>query len=126
MWRTGNTFHYVDASRKAHLYVIICQDGDIPSKCVTVNITTIHNDLYDKSYVLDAGDHPFIKKPSSVFYKGAYIDAVESLERARRRGEIWRDDDIDTRILVKMQRIALISPMTRNEVKDFLKKYLKI
>ena len=48
---------------------------------------------------------------------------MATLERALRRGEISRDDDIDTRVLVKIQRAALESQMTSHEVKDFLRKH---
>ena len=122
-WRTGNTFHCRDVGSKAHLYIIICQDGDSPMECVIVNVTTIHNDLCDKSCVLDKGDHPFIKQPSSVLYRKAEIAKVEALERAARRGDIWTDQDIDPRVLVRVQQAALRSTMVSGDVKAFLKKH---
>lgn len=125
---TGNSFRFFDAGTTAHLYVIIAQDAEPPSQCLAVNVTTIRNGPYDKSCILEPGDHACIKNRSWIFYRQAAIWQVAVLNRKLRSGDIWQDRDnlFDWKILKRIQEGALQSDQMAHINKDFLRKHLGI
>ena len=140
-WKVGNTFfrkfdrRYEDRktrlvldkdAEREHLRTVICQDGDPPSHCVTVHITTVDEAPYDRACVLSSG-HWFIDHDSWVVYHGAEIIPVSTLEDLYRHGDIRRDDDdMHPLAVVKMLQGGLNSKHTPKEVKEFLRKHLRI
>lgn len=120
---TGNTFQHKDTEKYPnHLCVLICHTGNPPQECVVVNVTSIQGTCIDKSCLLRAGDHPFITRPSYVFYRKANISAISAIEEAEKCGVVWKDKDMTSAVLARIQQGALDSAMTPNEVKDFLRK----
>lgn len=53
----------------------------------------------DTTVLLRVGDHPYLTKPSCIFYKDARYATVESLMNAFNSGMFLEDDRMDTTIL---------------------------
>lgn len=87
------------AGKTNHLH-IICSDIFFSAdrgahSVIAVNITSIKDGLtYDDSCVLHAGEHPFIKHPSYVYYKEAVIYKVELLQQRIKKGEVFIKEDV--------------------------------
>lgn len=63
----------------SHLWIILTDlDGD--GKVVIVNVTSLRPDTADKTTVLRAGDHPFIKHDSVVYYADARFADANQIE----------------------------------------------
>src|SRR6266404_6519415 len=83
----GATVHMPSGARGSHLFVIL-NDG---AQCagygpglhfLSVSVSTIRLGIYhDKSCLLRAGCHPFVKVDSYVHYGGARIDSDADLGR---------------------------------------------
>lgn len=75
----------IPANSASHLHFICNDPVFYPNKgkdCVLlVNISSIKPGmLHDTSCVLDVGDHPFIKKPSFIYYRMAEIYTVAGIQ----------------------------------------------
>jgi hypothetical protein len=50
--------------------------------CVFVGISSIRASVpYDATYVLAPGDHPFVQRPSYIYYKGVRIEPAQQIDR---------------------------------------------
>jgi hypothetical protein len=78
---SGDTFllRYPVQSEKMHLYIVICAPfrSNATVLIVPLNSTTI---LTDNTVIMELGDHPFIKRSSSVSYNLIQVMAVADLE----------------------------------------------
>jgi hypothetical protein len=69
-----------------HLHFICCDTVFYPhlgKDCVlVVNISSIDDDLeYDKTCLLDVGDHPFVTHQSYVYYRKAAVYGANNISR---------------------------------------------
>ncbi len=65
----------------SHLFVLITKPQGIPPKSLAVNFTSYKaGDEFDKTVVLEGGEHSFIKKRSMVNYAKAVIVDINYLE----------------------------------------------
>jgi hypothetical protein len=127
-WCTGHCFHFKDTDKKSHLYVIIAQDADPPTRCLVVNVTHIREGKpYDDSCVFAGGEHRCIPDPSWAWYKKAIICGVDKLEDNRRSGQqLWQEEKefFDSDILMRLQTGGLHSPEMSPDNREFLGRYL--
>ena len=77
----GDTFLAPNTSKSTeHLWVVITHP-DEAGFAVCVNITT-KRPLSDTTVVLGLGDHPFVRKPSVVYYTDAQLLDLRKIESA--------------------------------------------
>lgn len=89
------------AGRKNHLHVICNNPIHYPiNNCdyvLVVNITSIYPNVpYDKTCLLNTGDHDFIKHPSYVFYGDAIICQVPNIMLRVKNNDIIPHKDMPT------------------------------
>ena len=105
-----------------HLYIVLT-DPDSAGNQVIANITT-REQWKDQSCVLDAGDHPFIRRESVVNYAEASVASEAKISEAVRRRLFEPDLPVSQEVLDKVQAGALVSsqiePKAKNAVKAAL------
>ncbi len=68
-----------------HLWVLITQADPATGEAIMVNITT-QRPHSDTTTILVAGEHPFVRNPSVVFYADARMVDTALLDQAIYRG----------------------------------------
>ncbi len=119
MIEAGQTFK---RSHGDHLWIVISKPDSATGRMVVacVSLTTDAH-WKDQTCILDAGDHSFVRHRTVVGYDRAELRDVNALTRAMSSGQIIGDDDLSESLLLKIQRGALTSKRTPNEVKDLLR-----
>lgn len=105
----------------AHLWIVISDPAADSDRVVSVNLTTkriLRNE--DHTCVLDVGDHPFVRHPTYVNYRGARITSNAELDDEFRSNVIKLDGGASTELLAKLISAAHKSPFTAREVKSIL------
>ena len=82
----GDTAHLVTGS--PHLHIVLCPPIGRDNEVIVVNITS--NIRSDPTTILHRGDHPFIRVPSAVFYRGAYKKRCCEIEELFEKKGKWR------------------------------------
>lgn len=113
-----------------HLHFICCDPVYYPNlgrDCVLgVNISSINDGTeYDHSCILDAGDHPFIKHPSYVYYRKADIFGSESISRNVAEGNFSIHDPCSDQAFNKILQGFESSNELRFKIKRFYENYCK-
>lgn len=113
-----------------HLHFVCCDLVFYPKQakeCVLlVNISTIKQDIdYDLTCIVEVGDHPFVTRPSYIYYRKADIFGADSLSRNVAEGAFQVhqpcSDELFTRILNGFD----ISEDVRLKVKKFYSNYCR-
>ena len=114
-----------------HLHVV-CNDPVMDVRkgkdaVLIVNVTSIKEKLpeYDKSCILNVGDHPFIKHPSYVYYKGAVVYGVDSLAAAVDSGEYTAKQDMLDETFRRVLHGFEITDETPYKITKFYEKHCK-
>jgi len=83
--KAGSTLYIPSGPAGNHLFVILNDPADFkifPSQsCVLVNFSTVRKAPYDKTVVVDAGVHPFLKDKSYVRYRSVKCERAADLEK---------------------------------------------
>lgn len=90
-----------------HLHVICSKPFFNPAtgeiSVVAVNISSVKDRTrYDKTCVLEKGDHPFIRHKSFVYYKGSTIFRISKIQQGIETGEITVLENVSEQILKKV------------------------
>lgn len=89
---------------------------------VAVNISSVKTGYpYDKTCILDKGDHPFIKHKSYVYYKQAAIFRVEKIKYGIEAGDITVLENVSEEVLQKVIAGFEASPFTPAKILKALK-----
>ncbi|MEI8309896.1 MAG: hypothetical protein WCH98_03980 [Verrucomicrobiota bacterium] len=99
-----------------HLWVLITQADPVTGEGIMVNITT-QRPHSDTTTILGAGEHPFIRKPSVVFYADARMVGTELLDRAIQSGSYRANAPFAASVLARIQAGIALSPMTPRKIK---------
>ena len=99
-----------------HLWLLITNPHPQTHEAIMVNVTTLRPDS-DKTMVLDVGDHPFIKKPSIIFYADARAVNVHLLDDALRRGTFRPHAPFAATLVARIQVGLTSSPFTPKKIK---------
>lgn len=102
---------------KPHLWLILTDPIGIPARVVAVMVRTVTT-FTDKTVVLNAGDHPFIRHQSSVHYSSARFFRVKAIQRALRRKQGYLQEDMSAELLQQVRRGLLDSPFTIPAVRE--------
>ncbi|MCW7547751.1 hypothetical protein OO184_07330 [Photorhabdus sp. APURE] len=111
-----------------HLYIICCDPVFYPKKTKTcflaVNISSLKPDIpYDRTCILNCGDHPFIRHPSFVFYGRADIFGSVTVEQHMSAGDIKIHEPCGDSVFNRILSGFDISPHVTLEIRNFYKKY---
>lgn len=109
-----------------HLFFILLGPQKLPDhggaeQFISVSVTTIYPGIpYDKSCVLDSGDHPFIKHPSYVTYRKYRIDPRDHVEQMVSAG-LWKPHfPCNPDLIAKIKFMACDSKTMPKDVKAYL------
>ena len=106
-----------------HLWVLVTRalpeigEAIKNGEAIMVNITT-QREHSDTTTVLNAGDHPFIDRPSVVFYADARPVVPADLDRAVMGGAARTHRAFETTVLARIQAGMEQSPMTPRKMQE--------
>ena len=129
----GDTFHYGESNSTRHLHIVICESTRSSEPVIVVSVNTQHG-WTDTTLVLQVGDHPYIKHPSSVSFGRVTTIPVSVLiladEASQRIAPGFRNFDHDSPVtpdlLKRVIQGALDSPLTPKGMKRAIRDRLGI
>jgi len=114
LWRAGRAFTLTGhAAGPPHLWFVLT-DPD-PSKVVAARVVTARPHT-DKTVILAAGDHPFVRHDSSVDYGSATFLVVGKVQAAIKAGRCHLQPDMSAALLEQVRKGLLASPRTMHAV----------
>ena len=105
-----------------HLWVLITAPDPATHEAIMVNITT-RRPHSDTTTILNAGDHPFIQKPSLVFYSDARIVDTRLLDQAIQRGAYRSHAAFSPQVLARIQAGVAASMLTPKKIQTAFQKF---
>ena len=99
-----------------HLWVLITNPDPATHGAIMVNVTT-QRPHSDTTTILNAGDHPFVKKPSVIFYADARVVDTRLLDAAVKRGAYAGHATFQPAVIAKIQAGVAASPFTAKKIK---------
>lgn len=97
MIEPGDTFLLAFHEEPRHLWIVVAVDR-AGGECLLVSLTTLRNNK-DQTVTLQPGEHPFVKRPSVVFYAQPKIWPLAALENAQRDGRAERQEPLSPELL---------------------------
>lgn len=80
-----------DGSSEAHLFVVIFDTNKTTDKTILIPLCSIHpRRYYDKTVVINPGDHDFVKAPTFLDYSSAIVKTSAKLDEMIIKGEARR------------------------------------
>lgn len=119
MIRPGDTFVLAFSGEGRHLWIVAATSK--AGECLLVNLTTLRHNI-DQTVVVRAGEHPFITRPSAVFYAGARICRTAALLEAQRDGRATPHGRLERKLLELILEGFRASPHTPRKVLDWLRR----
>ena len=98
-----------------HLWIVLSDPNLDNDRIVIVDITTWRDRaifLNDASCIVEAGEHPFVKKKSYVFYREARITSQSDMEKCIAVGLMTPQEDCRPELLERVLVGASQSPQT--------------
>lgn len=109
---------------KLHLWFVLTDPYGSPPRITAVMVRSSRQ-FTDGTVVLDAGDHPFIKHPSSVHFGTADIFSVERILEAARKNHCHLQPDMGTKLLQRVREGLLSSAHTGKGVREYCEERFK-
>jgi len=101
-----------------HLWFILTDPVEPGGRVVAVMLRTQER-YTDATVVLNIGDHPFVKHPSSVDYSSANFFLVPRIKRAIEKGRCNLKEDLSRAVLERIQKGLSASQHTPNSIKAY-------
>lgn len=95
-----------------HLWVVITEPDPVSNLCAIVSVTTLRNSK-DQTVILRAGDHPFIRHDSTIFYGDGMIVSAARIDNEIAAGLALRREPCTPSTLHLVQSGVTASPFTR-------------
>lgn len=102
-----------------HLFVIITEINPTTGDMIIVSISTVDSDRFDRTTIIHAGDHPFIKHDSYVRYQDARFYSSTQLMELYRLKKAVMLDDMPAPIMEKIISGVTRSNRTKFEISDY-------
>ena len=119
----GDSFLLPKPGRETgHLWVLITNPDPATDEAIMVNVTT-QRPHSDTTTVLNVGDHPFIQKPSVIFYADARTVDTRLLDDAVRRGACGTHAAFQTAVLKRIQAGVAGSKLTPKKIQTAFTAY---
>ncbi len=111
-----------------HLHIICCDPVFYPrtaSECVlVVNVSSIKQGIdYDRTCELRVGDHPFIVKPSYIYYRKADVFGSDNISRCVADGTFTVHQDCSSSTFERILAGFEVSEEVRPKVLKFYRGY---
>lgn len=101
---------------KEHLWALVTAPDPQTGEAIMVNLTT-QRPHSDSTTILQPGEHPFVVRPTVVFYADARLVEVRLLENGLRQGIGRKHERLSAEILHRIQVGLLVSPFTPEKIK---------
>ena len=113
----GETFMLPKPGQETeHLWVLITNPNPATHEALMVNLTT-QRPHSDTTTILNLGDHPFVQKPSAIFYADARAVDTRLLDAAVQRGACGTHAPFHPPVIARIQAGILASPLTPRKLK---------
>ncbi len=112
------------SNRTPHLWIVLTDPTPEDPTVVIVSITTLRHGA-DQTMILMAGEHPFIRRPSSVFYADALLVDSRELHGKAGLGHILMREPCPTATLENVRAGLLASDLTPQKVQQFYQNLIK-
>lgn len=99
-----------------HLWVLITHSDPERHEAIMVNVTT-QRPHSDTTTILNVGDHPFIKKPSVIFYADSRMVNTDLLDAAMTRSAFQSHAVFQEPVVRRIQSGVAASPLTPKKIK---------
>jgi hypothetical protein len=99
-----------------HLWVLITKPHPQTCEAIMVNVTT-QRPHSDTTTILHPGDHPFVQKPSVIFYADARIVDTRLLDQALQNGAYQSHAVFEPTVMTRIQAGVAASPFTPKKIK---------
>lgn len=91
-----------------------------------VNCSSINPEKsYDKTCILDVGDHPFITRQSYIYYKEARIESLDNIEEGIKQNRFIKKEIINDDLYRRILEGAFKSRYIERKYLRFLKKAIE-
>jgi len=105
---------------KEHLWALITAPDPESGDTVMVNLTT-QRPHSDTTTIIRPGEHPFVDRPTVVFYADARIVDVKNLEAALRQGVVRQHAPLSAELLRRIQDDLFVSDFTPDKIEKAFK-----
>lgn len=121
-FREGNAYRFYQGKEAWHVYVVVFADDE---GFVAFNFDTIYQDaFYDKTCLINVGEHEFITDPSYINYGRAGRMKYKDFEKnVKAQGvTVRKGPPAPMELVQKIRDSALRSPHIRPETREFIQK----
>lgn len=105
---------------KEHLWALITAPDPESGDSVMVNLTT-QRPHSDTTTIIRAGGHPFVDRPTVVFYADARMVDAKILEEGLRQGLVRQHSALSAEVLQRIQEGLFVSRFTPDKIKTAFK-----
>ena len=105
---------------KEHLWALITAPDPESGDAIMVNLTT-QRPHSDTTTIIQPGEHPFVDRPTIVFYADARTVNVNALEGALRQGVVRQHTALSAELLQRIQKGLFVSRFTPNKIETAFK-----
>jgi hypothetical protein len=99
-----------------HLWALITKPDPATHEAIMFNVTT-QRPHSDTTTILHTGDHPFVQKPSVIFYADARIVDTRLLDAALQRGACAGHAAFQAEVIARIQAGVAASSFTPRKIK---------
>jgi len=99
-----------------HLWVLITKPDPATHEALMVTLTT-QRPHSDTTTILNVDEHPFVQKPSVIFYADARIVDTRLLDAAVQRGACRMHAPFQPPVITRIQAGIATSPLTPRRIK---------
>jgi hypothetical protein len=114
----GRTFTYPDGGIP-HLWIVVTEPSGSPPEVAIVSLSSDRPGK-DGTVKLAPGDHPFIRKPTVVFYADTRVMHVRSIADEVANGRADFHADCSEELLERVRAGVLASPATPRRMKAYV------
>jgi hypothetical protein len=104
-----------------HLWILISEPDPDTSIGIMVSVTTLRRG-HDQTVILQPGDHPYIIRPSAVYFGDARLFDTRKIERDVLCGYVRRLERFSPSLISELQQGILVSPYTSNKMLHFCRR----
>jgi hypothetical protein len=112
------------STRTPHLWIVLTDPTAENSTVVIVSVTTLRHGA-DQTIILMPGEHPFVRRPSAVFYADALLVDVLELDDKAKLGHIQMREPCSAGTLANIRAGVSASDLTPQKVQRFYENLVK-
>jgi hypothetical protein len=117
----GRTLTFANyAGGAPHLWIVVTEPDGVPPEVVVVSLSSAAPGK-DATVKLGPGDHPFIWKPTIVFYHDTRLMPVHVIEDEVNNARATFHDDCSENLLETVRQGLLNSPATPRRLKAYVR-----